>query len=86
MSNIEQGLLAFGGARGDQGISNDEVSGTQIRTDFLDLVLGPEIPFSAFIRVPIRFLAVHPPGADSLSNGSASCTPTFHTIHAFTKP
>jgi hypothetical protein len=25
MSNIEQGLPAFGGARGDQGISNDEV-------------------------------------------------------------
>jgi hypothetical protein len=24
MSNIEQGLPAFGGARGDQGISNDE--------------------------------------------------------------
>jgi hypothetical protein len=25
MSNVEQGLPAFGGARGDQGISNDEV-------------------------------------------------------------
>jgi len=25
MSNIEQGLPAFGGARGDQGIWNDEV-------------------------------------------------------------
>jgi hypothetical protein len=25
MSNIEQGLPAYGGARGDQGISNDEV-------------------------------------------------------------
>jgi hypothetical protein len=25
MSNIEKGLPAFGGARGDQGISNDEV-------------------------------------------------------------
>jgi hypothetical protein len=25
MSNIEQGLPAFGGARGDQGISSDEV-------------------------------------------------------------
>jgi len=25
MSNIEQGLPAFGGARGDQGIPNDEV-------------------------------------------------------------
>jgi hypothetical protein len=25
MSNIEQGLSAFGGARGDQGIPNDEV-------------------------------------------------------------
>jgi hypothetical protein len=25
MSNAEQGLPAFGGARGDQGISNDEV-------------------------------------------------------------
>jgi len=25
MSNIEQGLPAFGGAGGDQGISNDEV-------------------------------------------------------------
>jgi hypothetical protein len=25
MSNVEQGLPAFGGAMGDQGISNDEV-------------------------------------------------------------
>jgi hypothetical protein len=25
MSNVEQGLPAFGGAKGDQGISNDEV-------------------------------------------------------------
>jgi hypothetical protein len=25
MSNVEQGLPAFGGARGDQGISNEEV-------------------------------------------------------------
>jgi len=25
MSNVEQSLPAFGGARGDQGISNDEV-------------------------------------------------------------
>jgi hypothetical protein len=25
ISNVEQGLPAFGGARGDQGISNDEV-------------------------------------------------------------
>jgi hypothetical protein len=26
MSNVEQGLPAFGGARGDQGISKDEVN------------------------------------------------------------
>jgi hypothetical protein len=42
MSNVEQGLPAFGGARGDQGISNDEVK---------SLLLFP----SAFV---IRYSAV----------------------------
>jgi hypothetical protein len=46
MSNIEQSLTAFGGARGDQGISNDEVK---------PLVLLPsafEIRYSIFCGLP----------------------------------
>jgi hypothetical protein len=42
MSNIEQGLPAFGGARGDQGISNDEVK---------SLLFLP----SAFVIRPARY-------------------------------
>jgi hypothetical protein len=45
MSNVEQGLPAFGGARGDQGISNDEVEifWTPVFTGVTTLVIFCEI-------------------------------------------
>jgi hypothetical protein len=49
MSNVEQGLPAFGGARGDQGISNDEVK---------SLLLVPSafvIRYSIFCGLPLSF-------------------------------
>jgi hypothetical protein len=51
ISNIEQGLPAFGGARGDQGISNDEVG---------SLLLCPsafDIRYSIFCGSPLTFSA-----------------------------
>jgi hypothetical protein len=51
MSNIEQGLPAFGGARGDQGISNDEVRAVPV----FHSAFG--IRYSIFCGSPLNFSA-----------------------------
>jgi hypothetical protein len=51
ISNVEQGLPAFGGARGDQGISNDEVKSVLL------FPLAFDIRYSIFCGSQLKFYA-----------------------------